>query len=82
MKKKRRKDQGGKSPLDEMHAYLYAMPSNKKEAFVFLVRTKNRKDLKDMRLNASKNDEDELVKLLDAAMTLRTFVESGIPLQL
>lgn len=67
-----------KHPHDEMKGFLHAMPPNKKEAFMMLVRTKTNKDLRDMKLVASKNGEDDLEKFLDAAATLRVFFEAGI----
>jgi hypothetical protein len=70
------------SPLDEQHALLHAMSSQKKEAFALLVRSKTRKDLKALKMQAVREDEDDLVKFYEAAEQLRVFVEAGIPFSL
>jgi hypothetical protein len=71
-----------KSPLDEQHAFLHAMPQLKKEGFVLLVRTKTRKDLRALKMKAVRDDEPDLEKFYEAAETLRTYIEAGIPLTL
>ena len=71
-----------KSALDELHGMLHEMPPLKKEAFVLLVRTKTRKDLKALKMQAFRNDEEGMVSFYEAAETLRTFVEAGVPITL
>lgn len=75
----RKRKESKKHPHDEMKGFLQPLPTVKKEAFIMLVRTKTCRDLRAMKLEASKNDEDDLVMFLEAAAMLRTLVESGIP---
>lgn len=67
-----------KLDANRMHTFLTNIPQVKKEAFVLLVRTKTRADLKRMRTQAVKDDSEDVVRLLEAAMTLRTFIETGV----
>ena len=75
---KRKGSERKRHPHDDMKGFLHAMPVNKKEAFMMLVRTKTNRDLREMKLSASKNGEDDLEKFLDAAATLRVFFEAGV----
>lgn len=68
------------SRLDEIGAFLRSLPPDHKQALLMLVRTKTKQDLNKIRRQAIQQEQERTELLYEAAMTLRVFIEAGIPL--
>jgi hypothetical protein len=68
------------SRLDEIGAFLRSLPPDHKQVFLSMVRSKTNQDLNKIRKQAIAEGQERTELLYEAAMTLRTFIEAGIPL--